>query len=61
MRQSSLSELGKDPLREDGEDHVVGVVADREHLASVATSGVDSGSDSRYRMEKTMLRICTLN
>ena len=52
MRQSSLSELGKDPLREDGEDHVVGVVADREHLASVATSGVDSDSDGRNRTEK---------
>ena len=52
MRQSSLSELGEDPLREGGEDHVVGVVADREHLASVATSGVDSDSDGRNRTEK---------
>ena len=35
---------------------MVGVVADREHLASVATSGVDSDSGGRYRMGKNNVK-----
>ena len=37
--------------------HVVSVVVIRVHLVSVATSGVDSDSSSRNRMEKTTVRI----
>ena len=53
--------LRSDPVREGGEDHVVGVVAVRIHLVSVAPSGVESDSGGRNRMKKHTVRIYNLN